>query len=757
MTLRTKSFCTHHLLAMILLLFGGNALFAQTPEDEAAIRTQWNIVRWHEPTHLYEHLNEAKKTPEGAVWCAEVEALVHELALCFPAAEEEEILTDAEEELLDEAPPKNSGQKHPPITTWDFQDEQIRQKRQNLLHKIQLKTSEASLIASRTKNVSTITRIGRANYAIQRRMVVWKYCDALMLRPTEKTAREFYQVTTPERWQAILEGVQELIQDHPYAETWKNYIRFPQLTRMDKMGSLCQQRQLAQATLIRMDLSRLSDSQKLFLTQPAFQALVLELIKIATVPCPEDYLLRSLERYESAVQISQGNNLAGECLRVWFLQDMTYRDHLRSFEYSYRNANIRLEISADFLNGLVPQRGPEMMTINEYILNRPVQGQGITHTNIKIQTIPDARRFRLGFAVNGHVQSSTVSAASMVQVANDSAASFSGLKEIELTRNGILTAAAQAAVENRVQMRHLQTSLDAIPVIGTVVNEVARSQAHQQQELARQQTQERIRRQVTESLDGEVNSRLVNVNQLWRDKVQAPLERLGIDLHQMDAETGERTATARWRLAGADQPGAHTPRPQAAQHSAMNFQVHESAINNLLQQLKLEKRTFTMAEMNDHIALRFPKWADREKDDDVPEDITISFPEHDAVTVKFLDGQVMLQLSIASLRVGDRQWDDFKIHVPYRVETDGFQAVVRRDGVVRLIGRMRLPQQIAIRGVFSKAFPKDDKIRVLPESMVSDPRFSDFIISQCIMQDGWLGISVSEQPTVVRLETRIIR
>lgn len=757
MNLRTKFFCTHYLLAVILLILGGNALFAQDPGQEADIRAQWNIVRWHEPTHLYELLDEAKKTSEGAAWCAEVEALIGELSHCFPAAEEEDVLTDAEEELREATELENFVQNRTSITEWDFQSEEMRQRRQNLLCEIQQKTKNASLILSQTRSISSVTRIGRANYALQRRLAVWKYCDTLMLRPAEKIAHEFYQVTTPQHWQTLLNDVQDTIQSHPFAETWSNYVRFPQLTRMDKLGSLRQQRQLAQATLIRMDLSRLSESQQAFLIQPAFQAMVRELIKIATVPCPEDYLLRSLERYESALQISQGNRLAGECLRVWFLQDTACRDHLRSFEYSYRNANIRLEISADFLNGLVPQRGPEMMTINEYVLNRPVHGQGITHTNIKIRTIPDARRFRLGFAVDGSVQSSTVSAASMVQVANDSAANFNAIKEIELTRNGILTAAAQAAVENRVQMRHLQTSLDGIPLIGAVVNEVARSQAQQQQELARQQTQERIRRQVTESLDEEVNTRLVNVNALWRQRVQAPLERLGIDLHQMDAETGERTATARWRLAGADQPGAHTPRPQAAPHSALNFQVHESAINNLLQQLKLDGRAFTMAEMDEHIALRFPKWADREKDDDVPEDLVISFPEHDAITVKFLDGQVMLQLSIASLKVGDRQWDDFKIHVPYRVETDGFQAVVRRDGVVRLIGRMRLPQQIAIRGVFSKAFPKDAEIRVLPESMVSDPRFSDFVISQCIMQDGWLGISVGEPPTVVRLETGIVR
>ncbi len=759
--IRTKTICTHFFLPIFLTILGSGLLFADSRDAENAIRTQWNIVRWYEPTHLYELLAEAKKTVEGRAWCEEVESLIGELSPYFPKIESDENLTEnnletdgISDDLIQDATP-SSGQHT--VLDWDFHDKAAQQKRKEILQKIQEKTQEVGQLISRTKNITSVTRIGRANYGLQRRLVLWKYCDQLLTRSPKNVVQEFHQITSPERWVSVLNAVRETIQAHPYADTWSTYLRYTQLVEMEKIGDLHKQRQLAQATLVRMDLSRLNDSQKLFLSQPAFQALAGELLKIATVPCAGDYLLRSLEEYESASRISRGNELACEYLRVWFSQDAAFVDMLRNFEYCYRNANVRMEISADFLNRLVPQRGPEMMTINEYILNRPVQGQGVTNTNIKIVTVPDSKRFRLGFAVDGSIQSSTVSADNIVQVSNESAASFSAIKEIEVSRHGILAGAAQAMVSNRVQMRHLQTSLDAIPLIGLVANEVARSKAQQQQELARQESQERIRRQVTESLDQEVNSRLLNVNALWREKVQAPLERLGIDLHQMDAETGQHTAASRWRLAGADQPGAHTPRPQAEQRSALNFQVHESAINNLLQQLKLEGRTFTMAEMDAHIALRFPKWAEREKDEDIPEDLTISFPEHDAITVKFLDGQVMLQLSIASLKVGDHEWDNFKIHVPYRVETDGFQAVVQRDGVVRLIGRMRLPQQIAIRGVFSKAFPKDTETRVLPESMVQDPRFATFIISQCVMQDGWLGISVGEQPTVVQLDTGAVR
>ena len=460
----------------------------------------------------------------------------------------------------------------------------------------------------------------------------------------------------------------------------------------------------------------------------------------------------SLEEYESASQISEGNHLAAECLRGWFLRDVSSHELLRYLEYSYRNANIRMEVSSRFLNRLIPQREPEVVAVNEIIVGRPVVGRGIQTTDVWIKMMPDPQRFRLGFVVDGRMVSSTVSEANMVRVVNDSEAAFSGMKEVELTERGIHTAGAVAEVDNRIQLRQLETTFGVIPLVGAVANEVAKAQAKATLEQARLEMQARIHRQVIDSLDGEVDRCIDNVNIMWDERVLGLLGRLGIDFIQVGAETSEDSATVRWRLAGPDQLGGHTPRPMPTQHNLMNFQVHESAINNLLQQLKLDGRTFTFEQLNEHIALRFPKWREREQemDADIPEDLVIAFPPTDSISVKMAEGQIMLQLSIARLKLGGYEWENFKIHVPYRVETEGFQALVRRDGVIRLIGKMKLGQQIAIRGVFSKAFPKDMVTPVIPEQMQADPRFSVFVISQCVMQDGWLAISVGEHPAALR-------
>ncbi|MDO4550307.1 MAG: hypothetical protein Q4C96_03550 [Planctomycetia bacterium] len=752
---------------LYMIIFPAFIFSEEISQKKEILRTQWNLVRWHDPEMLREYLNDAKIVPEGNRWCEEVEQLIDELSFFYPACEKESI-SETEKKLLrkkilkktererssedadektfrfqflgnKEVKPKKT------VLEWDFQDAEIRQQRAFLLQKLNQKSEEVSRILVRTQNIPFITRLGRANFALQRRLAVWRYCDAIMNSTSEYSAQNIYQVIDFHFWNQTLMSVRELIQNHPYADTWATYIRYGHLVHLTQIKDLRKQREIAQSVLVRLDRSRLNDSQKKFISQRPFQILVGELLKVARLRSPEDYLLYSLEEYESANQISEGNHLAAECLRGWFLQDSEKQNLLQYVEYSYRNANIRLEISSEFLNRLVPQRGPETMTINEYILNRPVYGRGVTSTNIQVQMIPDPQRFRLGFMVEGSVESSTVSQASMVRVANNSEANFNGLKEVELTERGMLSAPAVATVANRVQMRHLKTSLDIIPLVGIFANEVARSQARNQQELARLESQEKIRRQVIASLDDEVNFRLQNVNSFWQERILAPLGRLGIDFRQLDAETTEETATVRWRLAGADQLGGHTPRPLAMPNNLLNFQIHESAINNFLQQLKLDGKTFTLPQLHEHIAVRFPKWRERVvEDEDIPEDLVISFPPTDALSVKLADGHIMLQLSISSLRIGEHHWENFKIHVPYRVETKDFQAQVHRDGVIRLIGRMKLKQQIAVRGVFSKVFPKDTVTNVLPEYMTQDQRFATFKITQCVMQDGWMGISLGE-------------
>ena len=173
------------------------------------------------------------------------------------------------------------------------------------------------------------------------------------------------------------------------------------------------------------------------------------------------------------------------------------------------------------------------------------------------------------------------------------------------------------------------------------------------------------------------------------------------------AETTEKRFTMRLRLAGEDQLGSHTPRPQAPADSLASVQIHESVLNNGIQRLQLNGRTFTLPELSQHVAARLNRPAPWEIN---PEhaDVKITFAEKDAVIVRCQDGQFVVTLSIAQLSKSPRKWKNFQIQAFYRPKVDGRSAQLVRDGVIHISGqRLSTGARMALRGIFSRALSKN--------------------------------------------------
>ena len=72
-----------------------------------------------------------------------------------------------------------------------------------------------------------------------------------------------------------------------------------------------------------------------------------------------------------------------------------------------------------------------------------------------------------------------------------------------------------------------------------------------------------------------------------------------------------------------------------------------------------------------------------------------------------------------------------------------------RDGSVQLIGaRINAAAQIALRGVFSKVFSQKEPMHATPESFVNNPKFEGLVVTQFVIDDGWIGAAIGPQRTV---------
>ncbi len=715
----------------------------------ARLEQSYNLVCWHNPALLLLELEQLEESPEKSQevkrWCECVRATVKELAQTYPGLCKSTIERKSAKnttrrigngKLIRAITQRDENQI--PLSEWDFQSTELPSQRRELLTQLTLKVQEARAIQRNLTDKTTVAALIRVNYTLQRRLILWNYCDRLLRSPEQG-----FETYSPLQWSAVLAQVDKLVEAHPYRDTWRSYLRLNVLHRFSEL-SQAEQREIAWQIIDRLQATHLAVSQEQFLAQVPFRQLNQLLQSYAVLRLADDHLMASVEDYEAANDVVAGNRLVMETRRLELEQKRPLTPDQKVLEQIYRNANLRLFVSREFLNNSLPQPGSEERTIQESVLNRPVYGRGVSNTVVSVRMVPDDAHFRLGFLVEGSMQSSTYSP-DVVTVYNRSDAQYVAFKEILFSNTGIQMKPAVAEVQNQIQIRDLQTPLDPIPVIGFVANGVARNQAESKQDAIRRSTEYKIRNEVCTSLDAQVSEKLTVANALLQDKFLSPLARLELNLEQVDAQTTQEAAVIRMRLAGNSHPGAFTPRPVPPTDSQINLQIHESSLNNFLQQFHLEGHSFTIETLMEHIQARLPNLKIGENMPEQEEELFITFADKNALTVHLHDSMILVRVAVQELRVGKRSWKNFTVEAPYLVQSGEKEIFVQRDGPVRLIGRIPVGQQVAIRGIFSKIFQKTEEKNILPEKFLANPRFENLVLDQLVLQDGWFSISFGPQ------------
>ncbi len=720
----------------------------QNPEKQL-LEQNWNIVCWHNPHLLIEELEKSNQNPELKQWSESVAQLIRELRRAFPATESPRLAPRliGEGKILRTITGRE--ENFTPLSEWNFQDQTIHTRRQSILARLTQKVHEARSIQKTLIQSPVQTQLIRTNYALQRRIILWNYCDLLLKLPAPGN---MFDVSSDE-WLATVQEVEKIVNSHPYRSTWNSYLRINALKQFPDISPDLS-RKIAWQIHERLHSDLLESSQRQFLAQESFQKLDQLLLCFGAVRTARDQLMCDVEAYESAEDPSAGNRIIIESRRLakeqeliskisgqknlWRQLDIT--DSQTSLNLVYRNANLRLCVSETFLNSSLPQPEDEKRTIQENILNRQVYGHGVNQSALSLRMIQDEEQFRVGFLVEGNLRSSTYSP-DVVTVYNQSAARYSAFKEVRFSATGLQVLAATANVENQTRLSNLKTPLDPIPLIGFVANGVARNQAQSKQEEANRLAENKIRNEVCSRLDAEVDTQLEKFNETIDARILSPLSRLELKLEQVDAKTTTENAAIRFRLGSELHPGAFTPRPVPPANSQINFQIHESSVNNFLQQFKLEGKSFNPDTLKEYIQERLPNIELGKQSQSPKEEIFITFANSNAVTVRIHDGKFTIRVAVKELRVEKKIWKNFIVEAPYAVYSGKKSVFIQREGPVHLKGRIPIGQQVIVRGVFSRVFQKTEEKNILPEKFLQNPRFANLVLNQMVIQDGWLGIS----------------
>jgi hypothetical protein len=598
--------------------------------------------------------------------------------------------------------------------------------------------SDAGRNVQCTDNAERVLK-SRAAYGLTRRLLVWRQAQRL-------SAGNY--ATTPVSTENLTAKLEELDKHFATAPTWKKFLLLSQLDAA-VVADRSEQAALARRVLARLENPKLSEQQQSVLNKPPVTELAAILKSWAAEPVQLPQLLASLEEMELGENSQAAQQVALAWQQLRWSQDagaVKLADDLNTY---YRNANVRVAISENLLNMLLPQQPLTEEPVNDQILGARVFGRSQTSSRLRVVLLPDMRRIRLGIEAIGDVDSDTAATKGPATLYSQGNSHFHARKMLSIDRQGLRVWRSQAEVATDNYLTDVETDFDALPFVGMLARAMAQREHDESYYEASHEIRGRVASRAENRFDSEVHKKLQDAEKEFLEKIYQPLERLHLEPTALDLRTTREQLVARYRVAGSNQLAAYTPRPTVPDNSVLNIQLHQSTLNNVLEQLKLDGRRISLEELYSEISKTFNQPLTKEMIEDLPEKVTVEFAQNDAVRVHCDSGRLLLVIKLAELSQGrTHKWKDFTIRAYYVPSFETIDAKLIREGTIELSGeQLNFRDQIALRGIFTKVLSKNRTFNLVQEKFARDPRLKSLKIDQFTIDDGWIGLSVTQPKT----------
>ena len=618
-----------------------------------------------------------------------------------------------------------------------------------LLSGLRVLLEDGQRLARETSDDQVRSRWSRVVFALQRRVQVWDQVAVIAARESLAEANCRDADTLRQAYAALSDQLQSL----PKGDVWGRYLLMDE-ARSRLFGELAadtvESRNLAKRILMRADTSVLTPSQQAFLQRPECAEYLRQLRRVATEPVDYARLLAELESYESDRPAAAALHVAAAQQVLRWSDDEAIRELGQRLDTIYRNANLRVAISRSLMERLLPPPEPVAERVDEVIQGAYTTGCCETLTQLEVCLLPSETSWRIGLAAKGQVATETQSTSGPARFRSRGNSVFEAAKEVVIHPHGCYHRAAVADAETSNELTSVSTTLDSVPLVRELARAIAVDRFRADSQAAEREVRRHVATTASDRIDTEVNDRLNDVRKIFGQHFFGPLQKLALNPRATDMATSEQEVVARLRLAGHHQLAAHTPRPLPPATSVFQVQVHESAVNNFLEQLGWEGRRANVHELYRQIAELF-SLPPRELPEDLPDDVFIRFAGQSPLRVAFQEGRVSFQLALAELSQGTSSWKNFTVRVHYRHDPTQPGTDLVRDQYVELLGqRLHLRDQIALRGVFSRVFSQDKPIQLVSAELRTDSRLDGLEIDQLAIQHGWLSLSLGEVPAQPR-------
>jgi hypothetical protein len=637
----------------------------------------------------------------------------------------------------------------PPIKPADLQTIQTRiaqlRRQSQRVTDVARSLQKGTALRSTAATSELVNRVYQIQYGLDRRIAVWSSLSGIVAATVDSA------VSSQPR-AAFMLAKHGRIRFQALDDEWTEYLLLDDLKR--EFNSLNpdvdRQKNAARKTLSRIYSPVLKPEQHEYLQQIFDPQLISILRQSASEPIAVEEFLQRMEQHEQHPTGATEFRLNDVFQDLVWSEDSRDQAAAEAIQRHYRNANVRLAVSGELLNRMVPEIPATREPVSDQILGAAVSGQSYISNRLQVELIPDPNQVQLRLQTVGTVRSNTVARRDGFAIQNQGLARFQVFQRLAFGRDGIdssETPVAYSTANQRVVA--MRSKLDGVPLFGRLARKIASQKIEDEAPRTQKLVQNKVERQASERMQEKVEKELRQMRGSLYNNVLQPLLALDLEPEPVQMSTTEGEVIMRYRLAGRDQMAASSARPAAAAGSLCSCQVHESVMNNVIMRMGLNGQTFTAKELRDHFRDMFATnevTAVGENDD--PPEAEFEFAPLDPIRIRLNDQKVTVELNLASMQIGDgTKWKRLRVKTSYvpRVE-NGTVVLVQSDEGIRLKGkRLRFSDQVALRTVFEVMFKSEYRVNVLSDK-IQRMAGSALGITQLVLTDGWVGVSIDDSP-----------
>ncbi|QDS87937.1 hypothetical protein EC9_21200 [Rosistilla ulvae] len=584
-----------------------------------------------------------------------------------------------------------------------------------------------------------------AAYAVERRADVW-HAVWNNLHAAAVGARQ----ERPQAKSNVLELVAELREQVSQTRDTADWQTFLMLDEIEaaSLGNTtdAQRRLIAQRYLSRVEYTELSEAQSEWLHKSACKELGETIRSWAHGPVDYVALLDQIEIQETDTLDRDGGRVAATMQTLRFASNQSAYAIAESINRHYRNANLRVSVSAAMLNRMLPEIPSKTEPIRDRVLGASVLGtsRATAELNIRLEPSPNAWQIRL--ASQGKIDTQTWSKQGPAELKHVGNANFDAGTLIRVDRGGVDVSQPDVKVDADNQLRRLRTQYDGFPVLGPLVREYVKQRHDETRSYAQRYSERRMRSKIGSQLSETLQKQIDEAEQKFSSRLIGPLAMLDLSPTVVDMSTTEERLTVRYRLSGDWQLASFTPRPRAPTHCMMSVQMHQSTLNNAMARLAPQGQA-VLVDSAIRETMQVFGFEGRKATEELPDDVRIQFTSSRPVTVEIHDGRLDLTMRIIRLDQTDGiTLRNFIVKASYIPKIDGLRPTLVRDGHLNISGpRMSLGDRVAVRTIFNKVLSPNRSLELTSEQLRNHPAMEGLAITQFELRDGWIGFAVGDE------------